>query len=160
MNITREWRQLCSALAGAPALILALAGGEACHSEPAIRELTVTGVDYAFQLPDSIQPGRTILRFRNAGKVRHEMVIAQLKNGVTLARVLEVVKTGGSPDSLLDGIVGILIAPPGALTIGGLLADFLPGRTYAFVCSFQDSPDKPPHLALGMIAGRQVRASK
>ena len=156
MNIIQDSRRLELALTGAAALILALVGGEVGHAQAASRELTVTGIDYAFQLPDSIRPGRTILRFHNAGKVRHEMAVAQLKDGVTLVRVLEVVKAGGSPDSLLDGVVGILIASPGAVTIGGLLADLLPGRTYAFVCSFRDSPDKPPHLALGMVTARQV----
>jgi hypothetical protein len=82
--------------------------------------------------------------------------MALLRPGVTLAQVLDVVKAGGSPDSLLDGIVGILIAKPGVTALGSLTIDLMPGRTYALFCNFQDAPDKPPHSALGMVASRTV----
>jgi hypothetical protein len=116
----------------------------------------VTGSDYAFQIPDTLRPGQTTLRFVNAGKVDHEMGMALLRPGATLAQVLDLIKAGGSPDSLLDGIVGIQIAKPGVTALGALALDLLPGRTYAFFCNFQDAPDKPPHSALGMVASRTV----
>ena len=138
-----------------------LLSGVACQSAPATRlpEIKVTGADYAFQLPDSLAPGPTLLRFHNDGKVDHELGLALLKPGVTLARVLEVVKAGGSPDSLLEGIVGILIAAPGVTTVGALHVDFLPGRTYGLICNFQDGPDKPPHSGLGMVTSRTIAAA-
>jgi len=117
-------------------------------------EVIVTASDYAFQLPDSLRVGRTLFHFKNAGKVPHEMGMALLKPGVTLTQVLELMGAGGSPDSLLDGIIGILIAEPGVSTIGALSVDLLPGRTYALICNFQDGPDQPPHAALGMVASR------
>ena len=132
----------------------------ACRPQSGPPEVLVTGVDYAFQLPDTLKAGRTILRFHNAGTVPHEMGLALLKQGITLARVLEVVKAGGSPDSLIDGTLGILIARPGATTIGALAADLLPGRTYAMFCNFQDAPDKPPHSMLGMVSSREVSPAK
>jgi hypothetical protein len=92
----------------------------------------------------------------NAGKVDHEMGMALLKPGVTLAQVMDLIKTGGSPDSLIDGIVGILIAKPGVTTLGSLAVDLIPGRTYALFCNFQDAPDKPPHSGLGMLSSRTV----
>jgi hypothetical protein len=140
---------------GAPLL-----AAPACRPQAAPREILVTGVDYAFQLPDTLSPGRTILRFHNAGAVPHEMGLALLKQGITLARVLEVVKAGGSPDSLTDGAVGILIARPGATTLGALATDLLPGRTYALFCNFRDAPDKPPHSMLGMVSSREVPPAK
>ena len=121
--------------------------------------ITVTGSDYAFQLPDSLQAGATVLHFTNAGKVDHEMGMALLKPGVTLAQVMDRIKGGASPDSLLDGIVGILIAKPGVTTLGGLSVELLPGRTYALFCNFQDGPDKPPHSALGMVTSRTIAAA-
>jgi len=147
------WRSSPSPLAG---LLLAAV---ACQPQPRLAgppELTITGSDYAFQLPDTLQAGRTVLHFTNAGKVAHEMGMALLKPGVTLAQVLERVKAGGSPDSLLDGTVGILIAEPGVATIGALSVDLLPGRTYALFCNFRDGPDKPPHSALGMVSSRTI----
>ena len=138
------------------ALLLALGACSPRSSLPESTEVVVTGSDYAFQLPDTLRPGQTTLRFVNAGKVDHEMGMALLKPGITLAQVLDLVKAGGSPDSLLDGVVGILIARPGVTTLGSLAIDLIPGRTYALFCNFQDAPDKPPHSALGMVASRTV----
>jgi hypothetical protein len=137
-------------------LLLALGACTPQSSLPESTEVVVTGSDYAFQLPDTLRPGQTTLRFVNAGKVDHEMGMALLKPGITLAQVLDSVKAGGSPDSLLDGIVGILIARPGVTALGSLTIDLIPGRTYALFCNFQDDPDKPPHSALGMVASRTV----
>lgn len=134
----------------------------ACQAPPAPQgpqDITVTGSDYAFQLPDSLQAGRTVLHFKNVGKVDHEMGMALLKPGVTLAQVLERIKAGHSPDSLLDGIVGILIAKPSVTTLGGLSVELLPGRTYAMFCNFQDGPDTPPHSSLGMVSSRTITAA-
>ena len=141
------------------ALVLA---AMACQTPPppqGPRDVTVTGSDYAFQLPDSLQAGPAVLHFNNVGKVDHEMGMALLKPGVTLAQVLERIKSGSSPDSLLDGIVGILIAKPGVSTLGGLSVELLPGRTYAMFCNFQDGPDKPPHSSLGMVTSRTIAAA-
>ena len=121
-----------------------------------IREIDVPGSDYAFQVPDSLPPGEVKLSFQNTGKVEHEMAVALLKEGITLSRVMEIGKSGGSPDSLIDGIVGILIASPGQRAAGNLMVNLLPGRTYAFVCNFQDAPDQPPHMALGMVGSVAV----
>lgn len=135
--------------------VVALACGP--QRDPAVPvEVMVTGLDYAFQLPDSLPAGRNVLRFRNAGQVPHELGVALLKPGITLAQVLELVKAGGNPDSLLDGTVGILIAKPGVTTLGALAVDLIPGRTYALFCNFQDGPDKPPHSALGMVSSRTI----
>jgi hypothetical protein len=129
-----------------------------CRAASTDREYAVTGIDYAFQIPDSVRAGSTIVRFHNAGAVPHELAMALLKPGITVPRVLEVLKAGGSPDSLIDGVVGILIAQPGSDPIGRLSVNFLAGRTYALFCNFQDSPDKPPHFALGMVRSLEIPA--
>ena len=144
------------------ALAAVLLAAMACQEPPpppGPRDVTITGSDYAFQLPDSVQAGPTVFHFNNAGKVPHEMAMALLKPGVTLEQVMARVKAGASPDSLLDGIVGILIAIPGVPVVGGLSVELLPGRTYAMYCNFQDSPDKPPHSALGMVSSRTIAAA-
>ncbi len=127
-----------------------------CRPPAAPPEIIVTGVDYAFQLPDTLKPGPAVVRFHNAGTVPHEMAVALLKPDVTLGRLTDLMQAGGEIDSLIDATVGILIAQPGATTIGALAVDLLPGRTYAIGCSFRDGPDKPPHIALGMIASRDI----
>ena len=141
------------------ALFLAAMACQAPPRAPAPHDITVTASDYAFQLPDSLQAGPTVLHLNNAGKVAHEMGMALLKPGVTLEQVLARVKAGASPDSLFDGIVGILIAQPGVPILGALSVELLPGRTYALFCNFQDAPDKPPHSALGMVSSRTIAAA-
>lgn len=138
------------------ALLLSLCACQPQASRPESTDVLVTGADYAFQLPDTLRPGQATLRFVNAGKVDHEMGMALLRPGITLAHVMDVMKAGGSADSVLDGFVGILIAKPGVTTHGSLAVDLIPGRTYALFCNFQDAPDKPPHSALGMVASRTV----
>jgi hypothetical protein len=147
-------RSRFSQLARAALLVAAVA----CQAPPP-QDITVAGSDYAFQLPDSLQAGTTVLHFSNVGKVEHEMGMALLKPGVTLTQVMERINAGNSPDSLLDGIVGILIAKPGVTTLGGLSVELLPGRTYAMFCNFQDGPDKPPHSSLGMVSSRTITAA-
>lgn len=141
------------------ALLLAAMACQAPPAPPAPQDITVTASDYAFQLPDSLQAGPTVLHLNNAGKVAHEMGMALLKPGITLVQVMDRIKAGNSPDSLLDGIVGILIAVPGVAPVGGLSVELLPGRTYAMYCNFQDGPDKPPHSALGMVSSRTIAAA-
>lgn len=132
------------------------AGAVACGPPPAPREVVVTGVDYAFQLPDTMSPGPVALGFHNGGKVPHEMGVVRLKRGATLAQVLAAERAGGDVEAFFDGTVGILIASPNDTAGGRLLVELQPGRTYAFWCNFQDAPDQPRHLALGMVHSLRV----
>ena len=142
------------------AVISAVAVLSACTTStpttPGIREINVAGLDYAFQVPDSLSPGATSFRFANTGKVPHEMIITLLKPGVTLGQLMAEMKAGRDPQALTDGMVGILITTPGTESIGALHVNLLPGRTYLWVCTFQDSPDAKAHIELGMVASRTV----
>ena len=143
--------------AQAPAVAMSLLS-LACRPAPAApHELLVPGLDYAFQLPDTLAAGPIRFGFHNAGKVPHEMAIARLKEGVTLSQVLETVRAGGEVEALLDGMVGILIAFPGDTALGRLETEFQAGRTYVFGCNFRDGPDQPPHVELGMVKSVAVR---
>ena len=140
-------------------LAVALALSACAQSPPVARvinEINVAGIDYAFQVPDSLPPGPTSFRFANTGKVDHEMIIALLKSGVTLGDMVAAMQAGRDPRELTDGMVGILISSPGTEAVGALHVDLLPGRTYVWVCSFQDAPDAKPHHELGMLAARTV----
>lgn len=124
--------------------------------EPPPQEVRITGVDYAFAVPDSIGPGRSLLRFENAGAVDHEVAVARLVPGSTLADVLEAMEAGRDPEDLVDEQIGVLFAAPGQTGAGQLLVDLISGRTYVLLCFFQDEPDAPPHNALGMFASFEV----
>jgi len=151
MRLSRQLTAMLSAAA-----ILA-ACGPASPATPKINEVNVAGLDYAFQLPDSLAPGPTFFRFSNTGKVPHEMILALLKPGVTLGQLMAEMQAGKDPQTMMEGMGGILIAGPGAESLGSIHLNLLPGRTYVWACSFQDTPDAKPHIELGMVAGRTIR---
>lgn len=142
-------RALCSAVI---CLMLALADPVSAQGTASV---SVIGLDYAFQAPDTLAAGPTAFGFENRGQMRHEMIIYRLRVGV-------------SPDSMLHAdplarrtlteTVGILLADPRNSALGRVLVDLSPGRTYVLVCSLQDAPDKPRHLTLGMVHVLRVPA--
>lgn len=118
--------------------------------------VTINGVDYAFQSPDTISAGATLFTFENHGTVRHEMVIARLKEGHTFAEVVTA-KTPADRNAALDGIVGLVISDAGKSALGQLLATMDKSRSYVLFCNLRDAPEKPQHLTLGMARLLYVR---
>lgn len=139
-------------------LILLGLVGSACRqtNPPAALETTIVASDYAFQVPDHLPQGRTLFRMRNTGRVPHEMALGQLRAGVTADSVLTRLAGGGDPADLTDGVVGILIAEPGASSLGTLSVDLIQGRTYMMICQFRDADSLPPHIAMGMQTSFQA----
>ena len=116
-----------------------------------VPEIVVDGLDYSFGLEEAVEPGPTDIRFRNVGEVDHEMVMVRLAPDATFADVAGAMSEGADPREFVDGVIGILIADPGEVALGTLRVDFELGRTYVMLCNFTDTPEAPPHLALGMI---------
>ena len=120
-----------------------------------VRDVTVTGMDYAFGVPATIRPGLTAFTFENQGTVWHEMYLIRLKPGVTLDS-MQRVPAGPQRRALIEG-GGILLAGPGEHSIDRLLVDLKPGQTYTLICNFRNELDKPPHLELGMFTHFQAK---
>ena len=121
-------------------------------------DVPVAGADYTFMsVAPSQGAGLTAFSFENKGKVRHELVLVRLRPGVTPDSVVRVAQTGTPPFGLIEAVSGVLIAEAGQTADGRLLVDLLSGRIYMLVCNFRDAPDKPPHIALGMVASFQVK---
>jgi len=113
--------------------------------------VTVVGVNYAFlPLPHELPSGPTEFAFENRGTVEHMLVIAPLRDGVTVDSVLNA--QGAARDALIEDGNGALQAAPGERAPGRLLMELLPGRTYLLVCPLRDAPEKPRHEALGMFS--------
>lgn len=127
-----------------------------CANEQPLNEVTVVGVDYAFEVPDVLPPGPTAIAFENRGEVAHEMILVRLKEGVTLENMLQVAQSGTNPDELTEGGPSILMAAPGERAATRLLVDLVPGRTYAVACNFRDEPAAQPHVALGQRTSFRV----
>lgn len=123
----------------------------------AAHEVAVTGFDYAFAMPDTVDAGRTAFSFTNRGKVEHEYNLVLLKRGATLAQFVDAQNRHESVAPYVDGPVGVLFASPGRTSASVLTTDLLPGRTYAVQCIFQNTDSAPTHRALGMFKAVVVR---
>jgi len=112
------------------------------------RAVTVIGLDYAFQAPDTLPAGPVTLSLLNRGTVRHELIFLVLNEGRTLGELLKA--TTLEARMALSRPVGLIFAEPGQPADAQLIVHLLPGRSYVFLCVLRDGPDKPPHAAMGM----------
>ncbi len=135
------------------ALVLSACGG-------GTEEVTVVGTDYAFDAPTGLSAGETTIAFRNDGAVDHEMILARLREAGTYGDAIAALQAGGDPDELFEQYFedlgeGVIFATPGTTGGGRLNVDLTEGQ-YALFCFFQDAPDAPPHIELGMLASFDV----
>jgi hypothetical protein len=114
------------------------------------RPWNIRGVDFAFQVADTVPAGLTIISLDNVGAARHEVLIVRLKEGRTGADVMAA-KTGPERMALQDGLVGLVAADPGSKSMGSLVTTLVPGRSYALICNIVDPPGKPSHMLQGMM---------
>ena len=131
-----------------------------CTSAPAImaqtpRPVSVIGLDYAFQAPDTLLAGPVSLSFLNRGTVRHELFFFLLNDGRTLGELLRA--TTLEQRMSLGRLVGVIIAEPGQPAGAQLVVDLVRGRSYVYLCILRDGPDKPPHAAMGMAKALVVK---
>ncbi|MBC7897806.1 MAG: hypothetical protein H7066_20470 [Cytophagaceae bacterium] len=141
----------------AASLVLALGVLSACAERPAERVLEVIGMEYAFQVPDSVDAGRTVVRLRNDGKVLHEMIVMKLQRGSTVKDLIDAQAAALTVRPFIEGGNAVLFAPPAKTGDGELVVNFEPGRDYVLWCNFTDGEGKPQHATLGMFKRIHVR---
>ena len=139
--------------------VVAILATGCSQSEPPSAEPTVTaseieivGNDYAFTAPAELPAGRTTFRFNNKGKVRHELNISLLRQGVPVERLIETVRADKTVKDLVDGPVGVLFGEPGKQSDGAITTELVAGREYAVICIFRDSAGAPRHFDMGMYS--------
>ena len=136
-------------------------GPAVARASPAPAVDSVVGADYSFvRYPRTLPPGRHHFAFANQGTARHEISMALLVPGVTVQKLVEVSRADGDLQSLIEQRVGVLAALGGTAPLGLLEVDMLPGRDYAIVCNFHDTPGSPSHVMLGMFGSIHVSAAK
>jgi hypothetical protein len=128
-------------------------------ASPSPRADTIIGIDYAFRVPSTLAPGPHRFVFINAGTVNHEVNIALLRPGVTVAQVFEIAKVNGSLLDLADEWIGVLSTRAGASPLGALEVTLLPGREYVLKCDLSNDAKAPLHVTLGMFASIGVAKS-
>ena len=133
-----------------------LIAGTATAAAQNAKAVLVTGLDYAFRAPDTLEAGPVLVSLLNQGTVRHEVAIVRLKQGRTLSEYLRA-STVEERRALIDGLIGLILADSGQTAPGRILADLEKGWTYALICNLRDAPDKPQHFTLGMAASLHVK---
>jgi hypothetical protein len=123
------------------------------------RVIEIIASDYAFTVPDTIDPGPAELRLANHGTVPHEMIIMKLRPGATAADLLALQQRDEPFRPSIDGGNAVLFAQPGATGDGRLSVDFEPGRDYVLWCNFQNADSLPKHSAMGMFKEIHVARS-
>jgi hypothetical protein len=140
---------------GAVLFLLAIVGCRTAATPG--REIEVVASDYAFQAPDTVDAGPTLVHLRNVGKVRHEMILVQLEQGATAAQLLDAQRRDETVRPFVDGGNAVLFAAPGRRNGASLEVNFEAGRDYLLVCNFADGEGKPLHFTLGMFKPIHVR---
>ncbi len=130
-------------------------------------EVTVTGIEYAYQgVPDNAKAG-TVVTFVNGGSEVHEVVAIRRNEGVTTT-LDELVAMPEEESNKLVSFLGVAIASPGDTAPETIALDqpgsyificFIPVGTKALPSLAPDAtpnesllPDGPPHFVQGMVA--------
>lgn len=113
--------------------------------------VTITAREYAFDGPDSVESGPTVLRLVSAGREQHFLGLVKLSGSHTLADYSRVLSWKVLPPWVIAvGGVGT-IAPGGTATTTLVLE---PGL-YAMVCDMEDAQGTP-HMRKGMLRSLTV----
>jgi len=111
-------------------------------------DVTITALDFSFELSQPIRAGRNTVRVMNKGSQAHEVVVVQLARRATVNAFLDDFQPGvptspsGKP---VGGMVGLEPGGEGFFTI-----DFVPGR-YGLICFLPDLIRGAPHFTRGML---------
>ena len=156
-----------SLLAAAAVLAVAQAtgcgpAGEAAAKQPddvvavnELQEITISGKNYFFVAPDTIEAGWTTIRLRNMGPELHHVQLVRLADGKTVDDLMEALKQQQLPE--WAELIGGPNAPqPRSESLGTL--DLKPGN-YAIIC-WIPTAEGVPHMAKGMSRAMTVVASK
>jgi hypothetical protein len=126
----------------------------ACGGGDSPEEVTVKGLEYAYEMPAKVDGGLTTMTFANTGGLPHEFSLGKLGAGKTEKDVKDFVAKGdgGEPPSWLTDVGGVSGLSPG--TEIGITRNLAPGN-YAFICFLPTSKGEL-HAKLGMIKGFTV----
>ncbi|MEP6600438.1 MAG: hypothetical protein ABJB49_01350 [Nitrospirota bacterium] len=121
------------------------------HSQnmsPPHADVTITELDFSFQVSGSIPAGRRTIRVVNNGSQAHEVVVVQLARRATVNGFLDDFQPGVSTSASgkpVGGMVGLEPGEEGFFTL-----DFVSGR-YGLICFLPDLTRGAPHFTRGML---------
>jgi hypothetical protein len=138
-------------LAAAP-FLFASCGGEDSNTNA----VPLSGSEYAYVMPETIEGGWTTLEFENTGDEFHEFALAKINGGKTIDDVRRYLADPKSqqqpPPDWVEIRAGIPTLDAGEKA--ALTQKLEPGR-YVLLC-FLDAPDGKSHIAHGMVRAFEV----
>lgn len=123
-------------------------GGSSSGAAP---EVTITAKEYSFDMPDTLSPGLTKIKFVNAGKQEHTAQFVRLNSGATPAQMTAALQDQEHPADIFKVVTatGGVNAIAGGKT-GEAYINMTPGSY--FVLSFGSADENsPPDFAQGML---------
>jgi hypothetical protein len=120
---------------------------------PPKTDLTITLLDYGFEVPPMIAAGRHTIRIVNDAHQPHEVLLLRLDPGKTYNDYLIWAESqdGAAPGVFMGGVTSIEGQHAAIVE-----ADLTPGD-YALLCELPDAKDGRPHFLHGMI--RQIKVT-
>jgi hypothetical protein len=123
--------------------------------EPPEAPAKVIASEYKFET-SGLKPGQNRVRFENAGKEKHHVIMGPIKPGKTIEDVRKFARTEKGEDPLGgdEKFVGTAVLDGGMSQV----VDFrLEKGKYAALCFISDSKGGPPHVAKGMLTEVNVQ---
>lgn len=130
------------------ALLATLVGVIAACGETSMPTATITGKDFAFDMPSTLPAGLVDITFKNTGKEPHQVNLAHLNKGVTEDKFKSTLQQG--PDAalrLISFVGGANTIDPGQSQ--RVVLDLTSGQ-YVALC-FLSSPNGKSHIMQGMM---------
>ncbi|OGF55087.1 MAG: hypothetical protein A2Z21_04705 [Candidatus Fraserbacteria bacterium RBG_16_55_9] len=118
-------------------------------------DVSISLVDFAFDMPQTIKAGKQIWRITNEGEQPHEMTLIKLADGKTIEDALSFLQSQSPEGPPPFEMVGGMQALDHGKT-GWAVLDLSPGD-YAALCFVPDPTSGKAHIELGMIGGFSVK---
>jgi hypothetical protein len=138
--------------------VVAVDATPATADDPA-SDVTVDLFEYGFKFPETVAPGRQVVKVTNSGEKPHELLLAWSPEPVTASQIIEMMTSqsedenatpvGGGPSfSEIEPVGGIGWLSPGAMAWTEM--DLRPG-TYIAMCFVFDDETGMLHIEHGMV---------
>ena len=141
------------------AVALTVEGAEVKADAPE-EDVTIIGIDFKFDVPETIDAGEVTIRFNNLGQTVHELILAAVPEGSTVSdeELVAFFAAGDEaappfepfPPPLLGGVQAII---PGASQLATVN---LERGEYVLLC-FIPNEEGVPHAGLGMVGRLRVQ---
>ena len=131
-----------------PALHTTLTVTEAeTQATPPEPDLTVNMLEFAFTIPDEVEPGEQLWEVQNVGEQVHHMILIKILEGRTFEDVMSFMETEEGEPPFEDIGYTAVLSP----NVSNYVAYDLEPGSYVALCFLPDYETGQPHVMLGMI---------